>query len=155
MSAGNLSARIGVIAGMTLIVIGLMRLTTPAHVSAGADKTQMIDPVLAMADHWNGEINYAPAYSALDPSVTAAAHGAASKFDPSDDYWGLPRSDGHEIVAGYCSACHTLQIVMQQHQSEDGWNSLLDWMIEKQGMAAPDDATRAEIVSYLAREFGQ
>ena len=67
----------------------------------------------------------------------------------------LRRSEGVETVAAYCSACHTLQIVMQQRQTRDGWDYLLTWMAEKQGMAEPPPDMRAEILDYLSREFGE
>jgi len=107
-----------------------------------------------MAEAWTGEINYGPPFSALSPTSSDAAMIRASAFDPSDDYWGLPRTSGVDAVAAYCGSCHSLALVMQQRQAADGWNRLLDWMIEKQGMANPDPDARAEIVGYLAREFG-
>jgi hypothetical protein len=111
--------------------------------------------VAAMAEAWSGEINFAPAYSPLNSYAETLQENAASTFDPSDDYWGLPREPGFEAVAAYCSACHTLQIVMAQRQSREGWDYLLHWMVEKQGMAPPAPETRAEILEYLSAEFNR
>ena len=111
--------------------------------------------VAAIAGGWRGHIDFAPAYSALNPYAEATQENAASAFDPSDEYWGLPREPGFETVAAYCSACHTLQIVMAQRQSREGWDYLLHWMVEKQGMAPPAPETRAEILEYLSAEFNR
>ena len=109
----------------------------------------------AMADAGAPEINYTPAYSALDPLTNVSNASSASLFNPQDDYWGLPRSEGYDLVAAYCSACHSLRIVMQQKQNRDGWDYLLTWMVEQQGMGElyPDD--RDQVLEYLTREFGQ
>lgn len=92
-------------------------------------------------------------FNALDPGVVASG-AAASLFDPGDDYWGLPRTDGVDLVAGYCAACHSLRIVMQQSASEARWRELMDWMIDKQGMAAPADDDLELIIDYLSEHFG-
>ncbi len=92
-------------------------------------------------------------FSALDPGVVAAVTAAAS-FNPADDYWGLPRDNGVDLVAGYCGACHSLRIVMQQHATEARWRELMDWMIEKQGMAPPPDDDLETIIYYLSEHFG-
>jgi len=158
----NMLARIASIAVMALIVKGLMSLFSappPAEHHAPAPQIEtaqapVADPVAAMADAYKGEIDYAPAYPALDPFRAIGAERRETPFNPADDYWGLPRSDGFETVAAYCSACHSLEIVMQQRQTRDGWDYLLTWMAEKQGMAPPPPETRAEILDYLTREFG-
>ena len=92
-------------------------------------------------------------FNALDPGVPTALTAAAS-FNPADDYWGLPRDDGVDLVAGYCAACHSLRIVMQQHASEARWRELMLWMIEKQGMAPPPDDDLETIIRYLSDHFG-
>ena len=97
--------------------------------------------------------DFAWRFSALDPG-TAETSATAALFDPADDYWGLPREDGVDLVAGYCAACHSLRIVMQQHASEARWRELMDWMIDKQGMASPPQEDLDEIVRYLSDHFG-
>jgi hypothetical protein len=155
--AQNILARVATIAAMTLCVIWLTGLFTKrgehppvaqqSHATAGA-------PAEEMAQAWHGDINYMPAYAALNPYAALSETAAASAFDPGDDYWGLPRSEGYETVAAWCGACHTLQIVMQQRQPRDGWDYLLHWMVEKQGMAEPPADMRAEMLDYLSKEFG-
>ncbi len=159
--ASSIFARAATLAVMALCVAGLMRLfeggasLKPAAASIAGHAAQETNAVAAMADSWRGEINYAPAYAALHPYADTAAQTPGSTFDPNDVYWGLPRQPGYETVAAYCSACHTLQIVMAQRQSREGWDYLLHWMVEKQSMAEPAPETREEMLNYLSRELGE
>lgn len=93
-------------------------------------------------------------FNALDPGLPELVSERAL-FDPADDYWGLPREDGYDLVAGYCSACHSLRIVMQQQASRARWDELLTWMVEKQGMAEPPVSDREAMISYLSGSFGE
>lgn len=141
-------------AGMALCVAGLMQLTGSEQTTSHLEPTLQENVFTAMADVWSGEINYAPSYAALNPYRAEITETAGAMFDPADDYWGLPRSEGVETVSDYCAACHSLQIVMQQRQTREGWDYLLTWMVEKQGMAEPAPETREDILDYLTREFG-
>jgi cytochrome c1 len=98
--------------------------------------------------------DYGWTFNALDPSVLAAAE-TPSQFDPADDYWGLPRESGYELVAAYCVACHSLRIVMQQRASETRWRELMQWMVDKQGMADPPADDRETMIAYLSETYGQ
>lgn len=156
--ARTIFARAATLAAMALSAAGLMRLfdsPAPAPSAAAASHAAAdADPIALMAAAWSGEIDFAPSYAALNPYADASARIAAAAFDPGDDYWGLPRSEGYETVAAYCGACHSLQIVMAQRQTREGWDYLLAWMAQTQGMAPPEPQTRDEILDYLAREFG-
>ena len=159
--ARSMLARLATLAAMAIAAVGLVRLfdtsaapRLAAHDAHASSDAAAMDPIAAMADAWCREINFTPAYAALNPYADASAQLAAAAFNPQDDYWGLPRSEGVETVAAYCSACHSLQIVMAQHQSREGWDYLLHWMVEKQGMAPPAPEMRQEILAYLTREFG-
>ncbi len=139
---------------MFAAVLGLTRLfDSSSSTEERASAAKPAERIAAMADGWTGKIAYGPPYAALTP-LTAGAAVVDISFDPTDDYWGLPRSDDVDLVAAYCGVCHSLAIVMQQRQSEDGWNYLLNWMTEKQGMAALAGDDRAAILAYLTREFG-
>ncbi len=151
---------------MGITFVTLTELTSPPHKGQignapkhVADATAPISQsrqqhINAMANNWTEKINFGMPYSALTPLSKSNTTISDTPFDPADDYWGLPRSNGFETVAGYCGACHSLAIVMQQNQNEDGWNYLLNWMADKQGMAPPPTEMRTEIISYLTREFG-
>ena len=140
---------------MFAVALGLTRLfdvSSSIEEHAGAPKSA--ERIAAMADGWTGEIAYGATYAALTPLSAEGALAGSAIFDPTDDYWGLPRSDDVDLVAAYCGACHSLAIVMQQRQSAEGWNYLLNWMTEKQGMAPLLAEDRAAILAYLTREFG-
>lgn len=145
------------IAAMTLAVLGLMKLTAPQEKALNAvaetGAASRAGSIETMADSWSGDIAWGASYSALTPFSETVGASTTVQFDPSDDYWGLPRSEGVETVASLCGACHSLAIVMQQRQTPEGWDYLLDWMVEKQGMAPPPPEMRVEILTYLSREF--
>ena len=102
---------------------------------------------------WAASPDFAPAFNALDPSFDIAA-ATASAFDPADDYFGLPREGAYELVYGFCGSCHSLRIVMQQRATSARWDELLEWMVEKQGMAEPAPEDRSAMLAYLAKHFG-
>jgi cytochrome c1 len=127
-----------------------------------ADWARQSRAVTAMAESWNGEIGFEPTYAALEPAAEAPAEDedetqaspAHAVFDANDEYWGLPRNPGYETVAAYCSACHSLQLVMQQNRNARRWDELIEWMITTQNMARPPEEDRQAMVDYLARNFG-
>ncbi len=165
MTAQMFLARALMISVMVSCVLILMNLTGSHRDSENGTRNAIGDHVgspttqaariKTMADDWDGNINFDSPYEALAPLTVSDSEKLDIRFNPADDYWGLPRSEGVETVAGLCGACHSLAIVMQQRQTEKGWNYLFDWMIEKQGMAAIAGPTRDEIITYLSREFGQ
>ncbi len=48
-----------------------------------------------------------------------------------------------------CQACHSLKIVLQQRLSREVWDETLVWMIEEQGMPAPEPAHYTRLLDYL------
>jgi hypothetical protein len=107
----------------------------------------------AMAESYAASISFKDQYNALDPRLKRSGVTRGSSFDANDDYWGLPRTEGYEEVAAYCSACHSLAIVMQQHVTPERWEYLLKWMVEKQGMPALDPNEHALVKAYLIKNF--
>lgn len=148
--------RAGVAAAMTAATLGLMTLfeapATQRSNSAAAPENTII---AQMISDWSGDIDYAPPYNALLPTARQSAGADGMSFDPEDALYGLPRAEGAEDTALYCSACHSLEIVMQQRQTREGWRYLLAWMNEQQGMPALPDAEYARILDYLSSELGE
>ena len=66
-----------------------------------------------------------------------------------EDWAGLPPGLGREEVFYLCQACHSLKTVLQQRLSRDVWDETLVWMIEEQGMPAPEAAEYARLLDYL------
>ncbi len=141
-------------AGAVVVLTNLFDDPNQVSANSAAEMTEAAK-VSAMADEWRGAVDYSPAYAALSPYAEITTEGAFVAFDPADDYWGLPREAGVETVSAYCSACHTMQIVMTQRQSREGWDYLLTWMVEKQGMSPPAKDTREEILDYLSNALGE
>ncbi len=67
------------------------------------------------------------------------------------------RHAGHRIAAGLgsytCTACHGTAVIGRSRLTREGWDELMDWMAEKQGMAPLEGEERRVIVDYLARAF--
>lgn len=111
--------------------------------------------IMALMETWPTAPDFHDGFYALAPMLSNAPSGGTSiKFDPQDEYWGLPREPGYEEIEGYCSACHSLEIVMQQHLTPARWGELLLWMQEKQGMPEPDPEDYVLILNYLQTNFG-
>jgi hypothetical protein len=67
----------------------------------------------------------------------------------------MPEGPGRDTVFYMCTACHSMQIVVQQGLSRERWDTVLVWMVEEQGMAELDTATRAEILDYLETHYNE
>lgn len=75
---------------------------------------------------------------------------AISPAVAQDELGGLPAGPGQEETYYACSACHSIRLVAQQRLPRRRWDHLLDWMVEKQGMAELPAADRTLILDYLA-----
>jgi hypothetical protein len=65
----------------------------------------------------------------------------------------LPEAPGREGTFHACTACHGTAVIRRSRLSREGWDGLMDWMTEKQGMAPLEGEERRVIVDYLARAF--
>ena len=71
-----------------------------------------------------------------------------------DDYDGMPPGKGRDVTYALCSACHSIKLVVQQGQTKESWDELIDWMVKKQAMPPIDVENRVLIVNYLAKHYG-
>lgn len=110
--------------------------------------------ISSMAEDWSKTPSYDFDFNALDPSFQVASL-SDSLFDPADEYWGLPRDEKgtFELVEAYCTACHSLSIVMQQRATPERWNEILIWMEEKQGMAPLPPEDEGLVLNYVGTYF--
>lgn len=84
-------------------------------------------------------------------TLSAIVTGTAGDAVAQDDaYSGLPEGEGREMVFAICGACHSVRLVLQQGLTREGWEELLDWMYEEQGMTRLDAAVEKQILDYLA-----
>jgi hypothetical protein len=91
------------------------------------------------------------------PAVPAPAVAAAPERPPigehGDTVETLPDGPGREETFYACAACHGTAIVKQQGMTRVQWDASIDWMIERHGMAKPDQAERDVILDSLAAQF--
>jgi len=99
----------------------------------------------------------APPIVARPAAPPAAATPAVAERPPigehGDTVETLPPGPGREETFYACAACHGTAIVTQQGMTRPQWDASIDWMIERHGMAKPDQAERDVILDYLVAQF--
>mgnify|MGYP001799928489 FL=1 len=89
-------------------------------------------------------------------NVSSSAMASTSDAEEEEDYNGiLVNEPGADITFAYCAGCHSERIVAQQGLTRDGWEELIEWMVEEQGMGEIEDPDYSEIVDYLAAHYGE
>jgi cytochrome c len=73
---------------------------------------------------------------------------------PGPVYGGMPLGEGREAVYFTCRACHALDQFNEETLSRDDWAGIIEQMVEKHGMAEPEDWARELMLDYLAANFG-
>jgi cytochrome c1 len=65
---------------------------------------------------------------------------------------GLIADEHFDLVINNCTACHSADLIKQNHLTADGWISIIRWMQEKQNLwdLGPNED---EIVAYLAKNY--
>ena len=63
----------------------------------------------------------------------------------------LPAGKGKDLVENTCGSCHGLDVVVAQHATKDGWQSIVDYMVSRGATGTPDEIK--SIVDYLAKNF--
>lgn len=92
-------------------------------------------------------------YDPLAPLRGPAPAPATPDIETSDELGGLPVSEGVDLTYYMCGACHSIRLVTQQRVTPERWDYLLDWMVEKQGMAPLPPEDRTVVLDYLIRHF--
>ncbi|MDA5095808.1 cytochrome c family protein [Aliiroseovarius sp. KMU-50] len=88
------------------------------------------------------------AFGDTDETVAGEAEDAAP------DIGILFLAEGGEETFDYCTACHSERIVAQQGQTRDGWEELLEWMVDEQGMSPIEEPDLSLVLDYLATNYG-
>jgi cytochrome c len=70
-----------------------------------------------------------------------------------EDFGQLVNAPGAEETFYACTACHSEMIVAQQGKTREGWDDMLVWMVEEQGMAEIPEDERNIILDYLAEHY--
>ena len=80
---------------------------------------------------------------------------ALAQTDEEYEFGVLFDAPGVETTYYACVACHSERIVAQQGLTREGWDELLVWMVEEQGMSEIDEPDRSEILDYLAAHYNE
>lgn len=65
---------------------------------------------------------------------------------------GLVYADGFELVRSQCTACHSAQLITQNRATREGWEQMIRWMQETQGLWQLGEK-EAPILDYLATHY--
>ncbi|MEM8527939.1 MAG: hypothetical protein AAGG68_25080 [Bacteroidota bacterium] len=65
---------------------------------------------------------------------------------------GLVYAEGFELVKGTCTTCHSAKLITQNRASRAGWEQMIDWMQETQGLWELGDIEPI-ILDYLATHY--
>jgi len=73
---------------------------------------------------------------------------------PAEEPSVLPEGEGRDEVFYGCTACHSSAVIRRSRLSHAQWDGLMDWMVERHGMAPLEGVDRRLVVNYLASHFG-
>lgn len=94
---------------------------------------------------------------AQDENAEASVNGGDTSAEEAaadvGDVGALYAAEGAGVTYDYCAVCHSEMLVAQQGQTREGWDELLVWMVEKQGMEPIPDDDREVILDYLAEHY--
>jgi cytochrome c len=90
-------------------------------------------------------------------AAVAVAEEAADDHDDTvadvGDVGVLYPAAGAGVTYDHCAPCHSERLVAQQGQTREGWERLLVWMVEEQGMEPIPEEDRQTILDYLATHY--
>lgn len=85
---------------------------------------------------------------------TANASEEVAVVAPDPDLALLPDGPGKQETFDGCASCHSIKLVVQQGLDKDGWDEVIEWMVDEQGMDPLEDDLSETISTYLATHFG-
>lgn len=63
-------------------------------------------------------------------------------------------AEGFDVVASTCATCHSGKLVAQNRGTRRDWDERLRWMQAKHNLWELPEATRTQILDYLAKNYG-
>lgn len=87
------------------------------------------------------------------PAGAAGERGNGNVAADVGDVGALYPAEGAGVTYDYCASCHSEMLVAQQGQTREGWEELLQWMVEKQGMQPIPENDREMILDYLSTHY--
>ncbi len=76
-----------------------------------------------------------------------------AQADEPPEFGVLVDAPGAEETYYGCVACHSEMIIAQQGLTREGWDDMLVWMVEEQGMPEFEPEERDVILDYLATHY--
>ena len=70
------------------------------------------------------------------------------------NYQGLPTGEGIMLVLESCTACHSADIILQNHMSKKNWKKTITLMQQERGMAKLKKQDQKIILDYLSKYQG-
>ena len=70
------------------------------------------------------------------------------------DYQGLPPGEGIDLVLENCTACHSTDIIRENHMNREAWDKTITWMQEMLGLWELGK-DRIIILDYLSKAQGE
>ncbi|MFC5586959.1 c-type cytochrome [Nitratireductor kimnyeongensis] len=87
---------------------------------------------------------------------TASAESAKNDVQEIEgDFGRLKVAPGVDTIFYACTACHSEMIIAQQGLTREGWDEMLDWMIDEQGMDDIPEPDRNDILDYLSTHYNE
>ena len=71
-----------------------------------------------------------------------------------ENYKSLPEGADREAVYFNCSACHSIERVLQQRLNREEWDALKDWVVEENGMPESEADERDLFLDDLSTYYG-
>ncbi len=90
---------------------------------------------------------------ALAPAYLHSGAKAQTPEAEENEFGVLKVADGVEETYYNCVACHSERIISQQGLTRDGWDELLVWMVDEQGMHVIEPEERDKILDYLSTHY--
>ena len=84
--------------------------------------------------------------SASLAAIAALSFGACAQAQD------LPEGKGKALVRTACSQCHSLDVVIGQPRSREGWTDVVSQMVGNGAVLSDDDFNL--VIDYLATNFG-
>ena len=70
-----------------------------------------------------------------------------------DSVSGLVVDGNFELIRGQCTACHSAKLITQNSASREGWQQMIRWMQETQGLWDLGE-NESLILDYLSKHYG-
>ncbi|MGL4289918.1 MAG: hypothetical protein ACRCVA_26435 [Phreatobacter sp.] len=95
---------------------------------------------------------------ALMLGIGAAGNPAQAQTPPNfqpqaetPESW--PAGEGRDETFYMCTACHATGLITRIGQTREQWNGVIDLMVSKHGMPAPEAKDREVFLNYLSAAF--